>query len=403
MLPHAPLPDPHSCSDSGSFAEKTLLTRLPVIARRVIQENDFAPEVNRRLEALIHELPDARIRELVDPGAPDLHRWERYLRPWLGRTWRQLSFLGCEMYLYRRILEATGYFQAGSTHWQDPYIQQKALGYSSTRETAAQMLERLDHWREPTTPLDQAFYEAIETNLWGNRADLSLWPVGDDGKSDQQLHQADDFLLVNDLWVAASHIVAQVEHPSTMQFMVDNSGLELVYDLALADLLLSRNAAHQVIFHVKGHPTFVSDAIKTDVSSTIRWLANEGDAQRKELGKRLQAYTAARRLVVRGDFFWNAPMAFWQMPAHLQHILSSACLVICKGDANYRRLMGDLRWPDVTPFEQVVNYFPAPLLALRASKSEVMVGLAPGQALMMDQREADWRTNGCWGLVQFRQ
>jgi len=90
------------------------------------------------------------------------------------------------------------------------------------------------------------------------------------------------------------------------------------------------------------------------------------------------------------------------MPEHIREELGSAGLVLSKGDANYRRLTGDRRWPEDSRFSQVTSYFPAPLLALRVAKSEVMVGLEPGQTGRMDAREPNWRTNGRWGLIQFK-
>jgi hypothetical protein len=74
--------------------------------------------------------------------------------------------------------------------------------------------------------------------------------------------------------------------------------------------------------------------------------------------------------------------------------------VISKGDANYRRFLGDAHWPPTTPFEAIVEYFPAPLVALRALKSEVIAGLAPGQAEQLQQEDPDWMVDGLRGIVQ---
>jgi hypothetical protein len=91
----------------------------------------------------------------------------------------------------------------------------------------------------------------------------------------------------------------------------------------------------------------------------------------------------------------------WEMPSSLRHELGEAALVISKGDANYRRLVGDRHWPFDTSLEDVWTYFPTSLLALRVSKSQVMVGLQRGQAGELDQIDPQWMTNGRWGLVQF--
>lgn len=46
-------------------------------------------------------------------------------------------------------------------------------------------------------------------------------------------------------------------------------------------------------------------------------------------------------------------------------------MVFLKGDANYRRLIGDRRWPTNTPFSDVAGYFPTKLCALRTLKAEL--------------------------------
>lgn len=48
-----------------------------------------------------------------------------------------------------------------------------------------------------------------------------------------------------------------------------------------------------------------------------------------------------------------------------------SALVFLKGDANYRRLIGDRLWPTDTPFSDVAGYFPAKLCALRTLKAEL--------------------------------
>ncbi len=89
------------------------------------------------------------------------------------------------------------------------------------------------------------------------------------------------------------------------------------------------------------------------------------------------------------------------MPPELQFNLAPASLVICKGDANYRRLLGDCHWLPSTPFDAVVSYFPAPLVALRTLKAELIVGLRPGEAERYQIQDPEWLTNGQRGVVQF--
>jgi hypothetical protein len=91
----------------------------------------------------------------------------------------------------------------------------------------------------------------------------------------------------------------------------------------------------------------------------------------------------------------------WLMPGPLRAELSESEMIISKGDANYRRLLGDRHWPPTTKFADVVGYSPAPLAALRTQKSEVAIGLEPGQAETVAGQDSEWLINGRWGVIQF--
>jgi hypothetical protein len=77
-------------------------------------------------------------------------------------------------------------------------------------------------------------------------------------------------------------------------------------------------------------------------------------------------------------------------------------LVVMKGDLNYPRLMGDCTWPTTTDFTDATAYFPAPVVALRTLKSEVVVGLGDGTVRELDATAQQRRTSGTYGLLQAR-
>ena len=91
---------------------------------------------------------------------------------------------------------------------------------------------------------------------------------------------------------------------------------------------------------------------------------------------------------------------FWDIPADIRTPLAQAHLVVIKGDANYRRLLGDGHWPPDVPFAQAIPYFPAPFVALRTMKSDVVTGLPSGQAETLDRVDPEWRVNGRRGVIQ---
>jgi hypothetical protein len=86
------------------------------------------------------------------------------------------------------------------------------------------------------------------------------------------------------------------------------------------------------------------------------------------------------------------------MPPELAAEIGTATLLIVKGDANYRRLLGDRHWDTNTPFPDVVDYLPCGVLALRTLKSEVSVGIDPSR---VPTEDPDWMINGKWGLAEF--
>jgi hypothetical protein len=236
--------------------------------------------------------------------------------------------------------------------------------------------------------------------LWGNRADLSLWPINSEEseESRQEIHLEQTHILVDDTSLIADR-VANFDGVR-IDFIVDNAGFELVCDLCLADFLLASNAAGIVYLHLKSHPTFVSDATIRDVHDTLEVLATDEDGEVRSLAHRLQDHIAQGRLLCREDLFWTAPLVFWEMPEELRSELAQSRLILSKGDANYRRCLGDRKWPFTTSFQDIVCYFPAPFVALRTLKSELAAGLQSDQVETLNHEDPQWLTNGQWGVIQ---
>jgi hypothetical protein len=242
--------------------------------------------------------------------------------------------------------------------------------------------------------------EQIGGSLEGNLGDLSMWPVGGAVQKGEQV-QAEagrSHLLVDDRQAAADYLADGVER---VDFVLDNAGLELASDLALADALLCSQAAGQVVFNLKAHPTFVSDAMEFDVHAAVRAFSESEHPAAQALGRRLESHLSAGKLLLTWHFFWNSPLPLWEMPADLHLAMDGSGLWIFKGDANYRRILGDRHWPQEAAFADLTRYRPDPLLALRVLKSEIVVGLQPGQAQAASQKDPQWMIDGKWGLIQF--
>lgn len=82
-------------------------------------------------------------------------------------------------------------------------------------------------------------------------------------------------------------------------------------------------------------------------------------------------------------------------------MLADATLIISKGDANYRRLLGDRHWSFSTSFTEIMSYFPAPLLGLRTLKSDLAAGIAPERVAALTAQGELWTTSGRYGVIQF--
>jgi hypothetical protein len=164
---------------------------------------------------------------------------------------------------------------------------------------------------------------------------------------------------------------------------------------------LTSYTVEQVVLHLKPAPYYVSDATPADASACLRTLAMAG-AEAGEAARRLAAAAATGALVIATHPFYCAPLPFHELPADLSTEYACARLVILKGDLNYRRLVGDTHQPAATPFAEATGYFPAPLVALRTLKSDVVVGLDAAITARLDATGSAWRTLGTHAVIQLR-
>ena len=91
------------------------------------------------------------------------------------------------------------------------------------------------------------------------------------------------------------------------------------------------------------------------------------------------------------------------MPPNVRGRLSSSSIVFVKGDANYRRLLGERQWPLDTPAKQVLSYWPVPVCALRTFKAEIGCGVSKEYASRAEAADKRWLVSGKWGVVQLKE
>ncbi len=386
--------------DSGAFTRRTITTRWPRIAGRVIAENDFPDAINARIQALRDDLPDGSIRPLRDDEAPDAALWAEYTAPHLGKTWLEVPWFFGETYFYRRLLEATGFFRAGAGRQSDPFTNQKEQGLTHTEDRIEALAQRRSRARDEEEETRSVLTRLLRSSLWGNQADLSMWTAEEEGPDHKNSGQAEEHLLVDDTPEALAQL-KRCDRPARIDILADNAGFELVSDLALIDGLLAAEAVGQVTVHLKGHPTFVSDATVDDVHDTLATLANADEASVRALVGRLHTALATGRLRLRDGWIWTSPLRARELPAHTRAEIARADLLISKGDANYRRLLGDRQWDVTTPFAEAIAPLPVSVLALRTHKSEVAAGLPSARIDRISDKDPDWAVNGEWAVIQF--
>jgi hypothetical protein len=376
-------PAPIRTDHSNTFAHNTIRVRIPAIIRETQALNpDFPSPIQRSLDALHDALVNDAPIAMLDRPAPDYDDWLPLWTPYRGETWQHTEWFFAEVYFYRLLIQAVRWWETG----RDPFAPKKDEEFAS-----APLWELLDHALAVEGQPEEVLSALLEFALRGNRADLSYALAASHGH-----HLADDDLLADAREPVIEHLL---DESGAVHIIADNAGTELAMDLALVDGLLRRDLVSQAVLHVKLHPTFVSDTTVPDVLRFLD-LTRQHGAQAAQFGERMQAWLEEGRLRLAPDAYWNSTRFLWDLPPRLAHIFADARLAIIKGDANYRRMVGDALWPAETPLQQVVDYFPCPLLALRTLKSDPVVGLPAGLAERLDSVDDQWRVNGRRAVLQ---
>jgi uncharacterized protein with ATP-grasp and redox domains len=412
-------PPPLMTGEPGSFAYRTMTTRFPVIIQNVLDDHagQYPDSIVRAVQSLYDELMQNQPIRPLETIASDGPSWTEAWKPYQGRTWLDIPWYFAEAFIYRRLVEAAGYFggneeaRGETRRWigVDPFLPRKQAELQN-QATWQVLAAALNHAPDSSA---QSLGALLHHCLWGNRADLSYTKVAEVAGGQIVIVTEQENLLVDDTGAVLAHLQGSAarDHGSAssdpwsavsgrIDFICDNAGTELLMDLALVDFLLRFDWAGQIIMHVKAHPTFVSDTTLPDVELTLAAIKTQRVPEFSALAERLASYQAQERLQIRPDLFWNSSRFFWEIPSKLHAELRRAGLVIIKGDANYRRLLGDSRWPTTVPVTAAIPYFPAPFVALRTLKSDPIVGLSPGLAERLDQVDAEWRVNGKRGMIQ---
>jgi len=373
-------PPPLRTDGSNAFARYSMQVRVPRIARDVVGRNGpLSAGVRRAVERLAEEIErDGPLRAPGPPG-PDVEAWSAAHAAHAGETWLGTEWFHAELAFYRELSHACRFWETG----RDPFEPAKEEELSGDRPW-----ERLEAALAARGARDERIFALLDDVLWGNRVDLSYAVAASRGR-------ADDDLLVDERAAAVARLALPCAH---VHLVADNAGTELALDMALVGALLEARSA-RVTLHVKMQPVFVSDALARDV-----WRLLERMRERKGgaggLADALAASFDEGRLALAPDPFWSGPRFLWEAPAHVRDALRAATIVVLKGDANYRRLVGDALWPASAPFATACAYVGTPLVCLRTMKSDPVLGLPEGMAERLDASDPEWRIDGRRGVAQ---
>ncbi|KAF1784351.1 protein of unknown function DUF89 [Phytophthora cactorum] len=323
--------------------------------------------------------------------SPTSAQWETLLKG-KNYTWQNSPWFLSEQYMFHLVLLLAEYYTTGI----DPFHPSKVVE-----------LKEVTPWALLQTAVGLSAQEEAIVFV-GNKADGCYKEVKDTiSGADASLEFDDELLLVDDSDKVITYLETQAREAGDakklgIQYVNDNSGTELLLDLALADHLLKHEWCGKVTFNVKLEPSMSrTRRLPTCTSTFPKCSVQLAHAEVQALGKRLDSYVSKGLLVIRPDIFWNRYTYYWEMPTELQtRLATEATLVIIKGDLNYRRLLGDRLWPPSTPVEEAVPYFPTAFVSFRTMKSNPVVGIPADTVEKLEKEDLKWRYNGKRGTIQ---
>jgi len=398
---------PSELDNTDPFVLDTMTNRVPTkIIGRTVDYNkpDLDQEALEGMEAVAEEMRGNKPIKALTKG-PNMEHWNRCLKPYLdkGTTWGDLPWYVGETYVYHRLLESSGYWDEGSKGFGlDIFAREKAealeLAFPQVEARAAIAGEAKGKWDA------QSCRAMLLMSLWGNQGDSSLFTIQDMAAMGGEA-KSDERIIVDDVDDAWNHLCRGVSSGKGLDvhFLNDNAGLELASDLFLSHYLLSTGKVSSVTLHLKPYPFFVSDAMTSDIESTLeRFSASPSTAPfAAELRDHIERGTLKLEMAGPLNAFLASPEPMWCMDAPSRDALSSSSLTIAKGDLMYRKLLGDRTFEPMEEFGDITSYFPSPLLALRTCKSPVAIGMSQSKANDLDKSHPTWMVDGQLGMVQF--
>ena len=376
------LPPYLSTGEVNSFANLTVINRLPGIVRSVAQNNSLDAETAGRLEQLIRTMPEYPLEPL--PETSDINiRINGEIRKNMYR-WNEAPFIFVENYLYHLLSEIMDF----KNNRNDYFSFKKNEDVIINKNTIVKHIQNFDELT--ANKYEDALGNILHLNIFGNKADLSQLSDLRNGKLR---------LLIDDTEKAVNVFRAA----KRVDIILDNSGEELFFDILLAYFLLSKTETEEIGLHFKTIPYFVSDALKTDFYFLLREISTNEHGS--IFSDTIHQYIKSGKLLLYDDSYWNDTDDFRNMPERIRTVFVESDLIVFKGDLNYRKLVGDRHWDFSAKTADIISYIKKNSLIVRILKSEVITGLNadPKNPLMNtipDLHNKTWMYNGEYGIIQ---
>lgn len=359
----------------AGFADFTVVSRFA----KIVQDVERTWRGDRDRLAACRDVQ----RAIADGGAID-HRvfaaptpfWRAFVADLAGKSWLDVPFLETEFLFYHALNSLSSFYDGG----QDVFADLRRAALEDALHRAHPRLV------DGATELRGRLETLLGLALYGNEFDYSQ--IRSERREAPKVLVDESARLIESLM---SHRLSRVD------IVADNAGWELVCDLLLTEVLL-QDCADVVVMHLKPWPMFVSDALTSDAEQSIAQMAQQpASSGLRDAGVRLMELLAKGRLRLSTAPCWGEPRDFTALAPPVLAALSTADLVMTKGDLNYRRLISDRWWPSETRVETASSSLPLSVFALRVLKSDAVVGV-PLQA--SEGLPADWRVSGRFAMVQ---
>lgn len=427
---------PLSAIYKQSFAYATVKDRLPVILTKIVDtlcrnKNEIvetygqgAEEDIKHIIGFLSQLKNEIVTNktlkpmrLNSSVTNDAREWNKYLE-YRTRvdgeipTWFNTTWLYCECYMYRILIQEIGLTNTISKY--DPFETDKrdvfinSLDSMDAVASYVKNIIRNDKYDQELNAKTD-FLKLLKLNLWSNRQDLSITagsPISQAGNPLYSIESLNSNIIANDsecVW----RIVTQETSRSieNIHIVLDNAAYELFTDMCLAAFLIMILPKAKITFHLKAHPWFVSDTTINDFHWTLEYMnILDRYPSMQMLSHVFQDYVSRQIWCIQDEPYWTGPYDFRQMKEKglcIYDQFSDAKLVIFKGDLNYRKLMGDINFKHTTSFPAALGDFqPTSIMCLRTIKSDICVGLSPGIAEALFEKDKDWKITGHYGVIQ---